>query len=69
MFLYGTKTILLLKALYPLLDKTNNANFCQHRFAAMAVRGCAAFSKKVNAAPPGTFLKFEVRHGSKPWTL
>jgi hypothetical protein len=35
----------------------------------MALRGCAAFPKKVNAAPPGTFIKFDVRHGSKPWTL
>jgi len=35
----------------------------------MALRGCAGFSKKVNAAPPGTFTKFEARHGSKPWTL
>jgi len=35
----------------------------------MALRGCAAFNKKVNAAPPGTFTKFDVRHGSKPWTL
>jgi hypothetical protein len=35
----------------------------------MALRGYAAFHKKVNAAPPGTFIKFDVRHGSKPWTL
>jgi len=35
----------------------------------MALRGCAAFLKKVNAAPPGTFTKFDVRHGSKPSTL
>jgi hypothetical protein len=35
----------------------------------MALRGYAAFMKKVNAAPPGTFTKFDVRHGSKPCTL
>jgi hypothetical protein len=35
----------------------------------MALRGYAAFPKKVNAAPPGTFIKFDVRHGSKPCTL
>jgi hypothetical protein len=35
----------------------------------MALRGYAAFHKKVNAAPPGTFTIFDVRHGSKPWTL
>jgi hypothetical protein len=34
----------------------------------MAVRGYAAF-KKSYAAPPGTFTKFDVRHGSKPWSL
>jgi hypothetical protein len=38
------------------------------RLAAMAVRGYAAF-KKSYAAPPGTFTKFDVRHGSKPWSL
>jgi hypothetical protein len=35
----------------------------------MALRGYAAFSKKVNAAPPGTFTIFDVRHGSKPCSL
>jgi len=35
----------------------------------MALRGYAAFPKKVKTAPPGTFTIFDVRHGSKPWTL
>src|SRR5215470_10735125 len=35
----------------------------------MALRGYAAFPMKVNAASPGTFTKFDVRHGCKPWTL
>jgi len=49
-------------------EKKKSDTFPVKRLAAMALRGYAAFNKSY-VAPPGTFTKFDLRHGSKPWSL